>query len=112
MRFYEMGLLSCLGQRRLRLRDDGAKRASFVHGEIGQNLAVQLNTSQLQAVHELTIGQAFDANSSVNALDPKRAEGALLRLAVAIGILARLFDSLTGDANRILPTAVKAFGGI
>ena len=82
LRIIEIRLLGCLRQRRLRLRDDGAKRASFVHGEIGQNLAVQLNTSQLQAMHELTIGQAFDANSSVNTLDPKRAEGALLVLAL------------------------------
>ena len=43
---------------------------------------------------ELRIGQAFRADGSVDALDPQGAEGPLLNLAVAIGVLASLFDGL------------------
>src|SRR3546814_9665 len=62
----------------------------------------------LHAVHELRIGQAFGANRGVDALDPQGAERTLLNLAVAIGILAGLFDRLLGDADRVLATAIIA----
>src|SRR3546814_20441245 len=39
---------------------------------------------------------------------PERAEAALLHLAVAIGVLPGLLHRLTGDADRVLATAVIA----
>jgi hypothetical protein len=86
------------------------KAAAFVHRDVGHDLAVQFDPGQLHAVHEFAVGQAFDADSRVDALDPQATEGALLNLAVAISILAGLFDGLTGDANRILATAIIALG--
>jgi hypothetical protein len=68
------------GQSGLRLSDHGLESAAFIHGEIGHGLAVELDAGQLDAVHELRIGQAFDADSRVDALDPQRAEGALLNV--------------------------------
>src|SRR3546814_5371090 len=79
-----------VAQDRFRLRDDRGEDAAFVHREIGHDLAVELDPGQLHAVHALRIGQAFGANRGVAALDPQGAEGPLLYLAVARGILAGL----------------------
>src|SRR4051812_37902056 len=79
-----------------------------MHGDIGQDLPVQFDAGELQPVHELRIGQAFGADAGVDALDPQSPEAALLNLAVAIGVLAGLFDGLTRDANRVLATAIIA----
>ena len=49
------------------------------------------------------------ADGGVDALDPQRAEIALLRAAVAIGVLPGLLDGLAGDADGVLAAAVKAF---
>ena len=57
-------------------------------------------------MHEDTVSQPFGADSSVNPLNPQRTKIALVYLAVAIGILPGLFDSLAGDADRILATAI------
>ena len=65
---------------------------------------------QLQAVHELAVGQAFGAHRGVDPLDPQRAEAALLHLAVAVGVLAGLLDRLTGDADGVLAAAAIALG--
>src|SRR5690606_13187603 len=54
---------------------------------VGQNLAVNLNTSLGQTIDETAIGQALLTDSRIDALDPQSAERALAILAVAIGIL-------------------------
>src|SRR3569623_1011405 len=99
-----------LGQRRLRLCDDGAKRGFFVHRDVGENLAVELDARELEPVHELRIGQAFGADAGVDALDPQAPEGPLLHLAVAIGVLAGRFDRLPRDADGVLATTPVALG--
>jgi len=79
-----------------------------MHGKIGQNLPVEFNPCQLQPVHEYAVGHTLGANRCVNALNPQSAEAALLNLAIAIGILSGFFDSLTGDTDRVLATAIIA----
>ena len=90
------------------MRNDAAKRCAFVHGDIGQHLPVEFDPGQLQAVHERAIGHPFGADSGVDALNPQGTEAALLHLAIAIGVLSGLFDGLTGDADRVLTTAIIA----
>src|SRR5205823_13448070 len=48
----------------------------------------------------------------IEALDPQRAESALLALAVAEGVLPGLLDRGLGGANGVLAAAVKALGGL
>src|SRR5690606_20909490 len=55
------------------------------------------------------IGQAFFAHRSVETLDPKRAEAALLGLAVAIGVEAGLLHRRVRSAEGVLAAAVIAF---
>src|SRR3546814_18209387 len=59
-------------------------------------------------VHELAIGQAFHAYGGVDALNPERTEAALLYLAIAIGVLASLFDCLPRAADGVLAAAIIA----
>src|SRR5690606_4047162 len=75
-------------------------------------LAIDLDARLVQAVDEAAIGQAVLAGSRVDALDPQGAEIALAVLAVAVGVLQRLFDRLLGDADGVLATTVKALGGL
>src|SRR5690606_6876119 len=77
-------------------------------GNVGENLAVNLDASLGEAVDKSRIGQAVLADTGVDALDPKRAEIALPRATVAIGVLAGLLDSLVGCAGGILATAIIA----
>ena len=50
------------------------------------------------------------AHGGIDALNPERAEIALFGAAITIGILARLFYGLAGDADRVLAAAILAFG--
>src|SRR3954468_9404406 len=102
------GRLGLRRKRRPCLGDDAAERGPLVHGDVGQDLAVQIDSGELQPVHELAVGEAFGPHRGVDALNPQGAEAALLHLAVAIGILAGLLDGLLGDTDRVLATAVIA----
>src|SRR5260221_3808868 len=98
-------LEGCLG-----LIDQGLNRCRLAHGQIGHHLAVDFDAGLEDAVHELRIGQAMLARGGIDALDPKRAERALLVAPVAIGILQPLLDLFDADAERILGAAAIALG--
>src|SRR5687768_11149786 len=97
-----------LRKRSAGLGDDRLERLALVHRDIGQDLAVEIDSGEFEAVHELAVGQALGPDGGVDALDPQGAEAALLHLAVAIGILPGLLDGLAGDADRVLAAAVIA----
>ena len=66
------------GQLRLGLLADGAKCRRVVHGEVGEDLAVDLDAGLVQPVDHAAVGQAVHAGRGVDARDPQRAEVALL----------------------------------
>src|SRR5262249_45423873 len=68
------------------------------------------NAGLVEAVDKSTVGHAVLAHGGIDALDPQRAEGALFALAVAIGVLHRLFDRLFGDPAGVLAAAVGGRG--
>src|SRR5918993_218585 len=90
------GRLALLRKRSAGLGDNALEGLALVHRDVGQDLAVEIDSGELQAVHELAVGQAFLADGGIDALDPERSERALLHLAVAIGVLAGLLDGLLG----------------
>src|SRR5271156_7055246 len=61
---------------------------------IGQHLAVEVEPGQLDAVHELRVGQPVLPCAGIDALNPQRAKIALAVAAVAIGVAQRLLDLL------------------
>ena len=75
---------------RLGLRDQRGERCGLGDRDIGEHLAVDRDPSLAEAVDKSAVGQAVLAHRGVDALDPERAEVALLVLAVAIGVLPAL----------------------
>src|SRR5579885_1463243 len=92
--------------------DDRLERCRLAHREIGEHLAVDCDPGLAEAVDKSAIGEAVLAHGGVDALDPEGAERALAVLAVAIGVLVRLFDRLLGDTDRVLAAAVVTLGGL
>src|SRR5580692_7059240 len=92
----------------LGLLGDRAKRRHVVHGEVGEHLAVDLDSGLVQAVDDAAVGKAIGPCCRIDARDPQRAEFALVRPPVAVGVLARLDDSLLGRTVDLAPGVVVA----
>src|ERR1700749_1605959 len=105
-----MGRSGC--ERALGLLDDRLERGRLVDREIRQNLAVDGDTRLRQTVDKAAVSQLERTHRGVQALDPERAEGALLALAVAERILAGLVDGGLGGADGVLTAATKTLGGL
>src|ERR1700722_8990332 len=99
-------------QRGLGLFSDRLERRRFVDGEVRQHLAVDRDARLGEAVDKDAVGHAERTHGGIEALDPQCAEGALLALAVAEGVLPGLVDRRLGGANGILAAAVKTLGGL
>src|SRR4051794_34128359 len=72
------GLPGCLGE--------SAEGLGIAHGDVSQNLAVQLHTGQLEPVHELRVAHAVELGGCVDTGDPQAAEVALAVAAITVGI--------------------------
>src|SRR3954466_14747695 len=72
------GLPGCLGE--------SAERLRVAHGDVGQDLAVELDSGQLEPVHELRVAHAVQAGGGVDAGDPQAAEVALAVAAVTVRV--------------------------
>jgi hypothetical protein len=98
------------GERAFACCDDRGKGRASCIAMSARTFRSSSTPGELQPVHELRIGQTFGPDAGVDALDPQAAEGALLNLAVAIRVLAGLFDRLPRDANGVLATTAIALG--
>src|SRR6478735_12082898 len=89
--------------------DERGEGRRVVDGEVGEDLAVDLDPGGLEALHEPVVGHAVGAGRGVDALDPEPTEVALLRAAVTVGVAQRVGDLLLGLAVQTRPlTAVTA----
>ena len=66
--------------------DDCFERLRVVHGEVGENLAVETDVLLSELAHELRVGDAVLTGSGVDSLDPESAEATLLGLAVTVSV--------------------------
>src|SRR5580704_8728066 len=76
------GLLLVL-ERGFRLVEDGLESGFIGHGEIGEDLAIEVDAGGLKAFDEAAVGKAVGAGGGVDARLPEHAEIALARLAIA-----------------------------
>src|SRR5262245_1659748 len=90
------------------LAGDLGERRLVLHGEVGQELAVDLDVGLLQPGHEGAVAHSQLAHGGVDARDPEGAHGALLLPAVAVGILPGLHHRLLGDAVDVAAAAAEA----
>src|SRR5258708_3785147 len=97
-------------QRGLGLFSDRLERRRLVDGEVRQHLAVDRDARLGEAVDKDAVGHAERTHGGVEALDPQCAEGTLLALAVAEGVLPGLLDRGLGGADGVLAPAAEALG--
>src|SRR5262249_30639567 len=79
-----LGSVDVLGKRVLGGLDQRGEGRRVVDGQVGQDLAVDLDAGQVQALDEPVVGHPVRAGRGVDPLDPELAEVALARLAVAV----------------------------
>src|SRR3981189_3098181 len=87
-----------------------AEGLGIARGDGGQDLAVQLDAGQLEAVDERAVGHAVQARGGVDALDPQAAEVALAVAAVAVGVRVGLGEGLLRALVVGLRLAAEALG--
>ena len=100
------GTLELFGNR----LDDGFERLGVIHGEVGENLAVETDVLLGELTHELGIGDSLLPAGGVDTLDPEGAEIALLGLAVTIGVGETLLVGVLRYSPNISPRQEVAFG--
>src|SRR5260370_5197561 len=77
------GGLRRLLERSLRGRGDRLESLGLADGDVGQHLAVEIESGQLDAVHELRVGHPVLPRAGIDPLDPQGAEIPLAVAAVA-----------------------------
>ena len=90
--------------------DEAAERGRVGDGEIGEDLAVDLDAGGVQPGDEPAVAHVVEAARRVDPLDPQAAELALAGPAVAEGVLPAAHDLLVGRPERAALVAVVALG--
>ena len=84
------------GESGLGLLHQLGKARGVVHGDVGEDLAIELDAGLLEAVDELRVAGAVQLGSGGDADDPERAELALLLAAAGVGELEAALDGFLG----------------
>src|ERR1700733_1893232 len=95
------GWSACRSAGRQRLTGAVGKASEGVavtHGDVREDLAVELHPGQLEAMHELRVGHVVLARGGVDARDPEPAEVALAVAPVPVAVLIGLEHGLLGRA--------------
>ena len=89
----------------LHLVNNSLESGGVVEGEVSENLAVDLDAGLVDKTHELGVRKVLHAGGSVDTLNPKSAEVALLVLAVAVSVGETLFPSILGNGPHVFAAA-------
>src|SRR6202022_2924195 len=74
--------------------DQFAEGFRVTNRQVREHLAIDVDTGQLEAMHELVVGHALAAGGCVDPGDPQLAHVALACPPIAIGVLERMEDRL------------------
>src|SRR5581483_8022652 len=88
----------------------GAEGARIGHGQVGEDLAVDVDLGRLQPGHEAGVGHVVLPAGGVDAHDPQPAELALADPAVAVGVDAGVHDLLVGRLEAAAAVAAVPLG--
>lgn len=102
------GGFSCYGSGVLHLVHDCFESFGIVHGEVGENLAVDFDSGLVDESHKLAVGKILKTRSSVDTLNPESAEIAFFLLAVAVGVGKTFFPSVLGNGPYVFAGAKVA----
>src|SRR5271157_5700545 len=105
-----------------RLLHESGEACGVIYGDVGQHLAVELDSGGLETVDELRVADVVDLGGGIDAHDPERAELAFFLLASAVSELQsalygflrclvelRFCEEITAGALENLFAAVVAF---
>src|SRR5262249_7240581 len=81
-------------------------------GEIGEDLAVDLDARLGEPADKSAVGDAVFAAAGVDPLDPERTEVPLLLLAANVIVLQRTIRGGVGRGDCVLAAAVEALDGL
>ena len=90
--------------------DNSRKSLRVVHGQMCQNLSVELDIRLAQRPHELGIGGAVEASTGIDTCNPQTAELTFAGTTVPVLILKGLVDGVLGNGVYVATTAPIAFG--
>ena len=90
--------------------DDCFERLRIVHGEVGEDFAVETDVLLRKLTHELGIGDAVLTAGSVDTLDPQSAEVALLGFTVTVGVGETFLVGVLRNRPHISSRQEVAFG--
>lgn len=77
----------------------------MVHGQVGQNLAVNFDVAFLQQTNQLGIRKPFQTGGCIDTLNPKGAKISLFCFPVTVSILLPLFPGIFGNSPNIFTGA-------
>ena len=89
----------------LGLLNDGLEGLGVVHSQVGENLAVDLDTCLVNHTHKFAVREVLLACGSVDTLNPQSAEVAFFLLTVGVCIGETLLPSVLGDGPDVLAGA-------
>src|SRR5699024_4422638 len=91
---------------------ESGEGSEVADGQLGEDLAVDIDLSQAQAVDETVVGDVVHASGSVDALDPQLAELRLASATVAVGVGHGVQPLLLGLTVKAGALAAVALGGL
>src|SRR5690606_14708165 len=86
------------------------ERAGVVHGQVGQNLAINLDRLGPQRMNEARVAHTIGLTSRIDTLDPQATHIALAEFAADVGVLPRLMQNTHRLAVTILTASREALG--
>ncbi len=89
---------------------DCLESLGVVHCELGENLAVDLDTCCVDKTHELRVRKILHAGSGIDTLDPEGAEVALFLLAVTVCVGETLLPGVLRYGPHVAAAAVITAG--
>ena len=98
------------GSNLLNFLHNGLESLGIIHGQVGEHLAVDLDTSLGEFAHQDTVTHALQASGSIDTLNPQTAEIALLVTTVAVGIGQTLLPGILCYCPNILTGSKVATG--
>ena len=87
-----------------------SKGIGIMHGNIGQDLAVQPHIGALEASHKLAIRKPMQASCGIDPYNPQSSKISLAGPTITIGKFPTPFDRFTCSLVRFSPGAAIPFG--
>lgn len=107
---HTLDVFQCERKGLLHLVHDGLESLGVIHSQVGEHLAVNLDTCLVEQTHQLAVAQTFEASGSVDTLNPESAESTLLVTTIAESIGETLLPSVLGNGPHILASTKVTSG--